>query len=134
MRFNIGLVQPNYFLCRAVRSTGGYRSAVEHLKLHEPSLFTNLNESTVRGWFVQGSYTDLNEKTRKSLRRGKAFFKPSSSGRKPTLENFPNIRQELVETLQALRDSGDNVYVICCLSPRTHSLTPPPHRNCAQFV
>ena len=51
-------------------------------------------------------YTALNEKTKIALKRGKAFYKPCTSGRKPTLENFPNIRQELVETLQALRDSG----------------------------
>lgn len=89
-----------------MRSLSGYRSAVEYLKLHDPVLFKGLNESTVRGWFVQGSYTDLNEKTKIALKRGKAFYKPSTSGRKPTLDNFPNIRQELVDTLQALRDSG----------------------------
>lgn len=98
------------FSCRTVRSLRGYRSAVEHLKLHEPIVFGALNESTVRGWFVQGSYKELTPKTIQALKRGRCFYKPESSGRKSTLQNFPNITKELVETFQALRSSG-NLYV-----------------------
>ena len=69
-------------------------------------MFKRLNESTVRGWFVQGSYTDLTKGTLDALKRGAAFYKPVSSGKNKCLENFPHITKELVDTLKSLRDAG----------------------------
>lgn len=79
---------------------------MDRLKLHDPLLFGPLNESTVRGWFQQGSYKDLTPNMLKALKRGTPFYKPQASGMKHCLKNYPNIVQEITEMLKSLRISG----------------------------
>lgn len=95
-----------------MRSFGGYRSAVEHLKFQDPILFGKLNESTVRGWFQPGSYRDISPRTLEALKRGKSFYKPLTSGSKHILDSYPNITQELLDTLSGMRDTGTALNLI----------------------
>ncbi len=91
---------------RSVRSKCSYKAAVDYLKLHDPVLFGPLNESTVRGWFKQGSFKDLNPNTVAALKRGTTFYKPNDSGMRHCLEDFPHICAEIKELLQSLRILG----------------------------
>ena len=88
-----------------------FRGAVEYLKLHEPEVYGKLNESTVRGWFQFGSYKDLTPNTMFSLKRGSCFYKPQGSGRQRFLDNFPNIKGEILDVLKSLCQSGNYRYV-----------------------
>ena len=56
--------------------------------MQDPIVFAKLNESTVRGWFRPGSYKDLNPKTLQAVKRGRAFYKPDTSGTKHVLEQY----------------------------------------------
>lgn len=48
-----------------VQSYGGYALAVRALQLAKPAVYGALNESTVRGWYVKGSFTQLTDNTLK---------------------------------------------------------------------
>lgn len=93
----------------------GYRPAVEFLKAVHPHTFGrpfekampgDLAESTVRGWIVQVSFTELKESTIESIKRGSGFFRPPTSGRPSFLDDFPDAREMITEMLKVMREKG----------------------------
>ena len=55
-------------LFRAVQRFQGFRPAVRHLLETKPVIFDGRGESTVRNWYVPGSYTELTIQAKKYIR------------------------------------------------------------------
>ncbi|KAJ9530498.1 hypothetical protein QJQ45_012468, partial [Haematococcus lacustris] len=93
-------------ILQAVPACGGYSPAVKHLKLTQPETYNNLRESTVRGWFLKGSLTQLTAEAQASLLRGFGHHHPPTAGRRATLSKYQDLQVEIKDRLLALRQGG----------------------------
>ncbi|KAL6744786.1 hypothetical protein V8C86DRAFT_3036362, partial [Haematococcus lacustris] len=79
-------------ILQAVPACGGYSPAVKHLKLIQPETYNKLRESTVRGWFLKGSLTQLTAEAQASQLRGFGHHHPPTAGRRATLIKYGGLQ------------------------------------------
>ncbi|KAL6747524.1 hypothetical protein V8C86DRAFT_3033685 [Haematococcus lacustris] len=79
-------------ILQAVPACGGYSPAIKHLKLIQPETYNKLRESTVRGWFLKGSLTQLTAEAQASLLRGFGHHHPPTAGRRATLIKYGGLQ------------------------------------------
>lgn len=99
------LIEP---ILEAVRRHGGcYATAVQELKRRFPKVYSGLHANTVSRWYEPHSnQQQLTESAQRMRRLAGKWAKPAGSGRKSVLTGHDDVKQQILDTLTALRNSG----------------------------
>lgn len=86
-----------------------WKPVVVELQKQFPKDFATLSESTVRKWYEprEGKKPPkLKAKVQEQLKRGKAHFKPTTSGKQQRLAGFPDLIVRICSALAGMRTVG----------------------------